>query len=511
MAKSDTIGPIGLGTNSFNPTRELQLREELERKVLTTRKTTTPYTFSSVGIDPSRIPSGVSQSAINFAMMTPAAQKQARDYAKQLATNPQLFIGINSQKLAESARDFDALPPIHQKATYNAVTYSLLTPDEKNRTLEAEKQRSQNQTASQVSTIQRNWQKEADAIAKKESDARYGLTDQIARGATNAQQNSIAGISGAGTPTIVKALAPGQSVGGTKTAITNPVGTYFVESTKQSPKISVATATGGTRTSDNATNITPIVNYKEAPVGASPVINKLLVDNAKKFQESLTGQLVNAVYDGLATQTKRPEYSMTETGITPIVPLNEITPAQYAQKAQEESDAQKIVTEKYLAEQAKEDARKSDAEKAKLQAELDKQAKLNAELEAKKLAEAKAAEAARFRSQQQFDYDSQIEAALRAAEGNSPLARRQFSAYEDRQKTMDAEKLAQQRAKRGNPAGYAGGFAQKAIQPTPATPAAIKAPAMTAPQTPVPIEPPANKLTSSFLPPKVDGLQFGGT
>jgi hypothetical protein len=311
------------------------------------------------------------------------------------------------------------------------------------------------------------------------------------------------------TPIVVKALDAGQSVGGTKTAITNPTGTYFVESTQQGPKISVATQQG-TRTSSNATNITPIVNYKEAPVGSSPIINKLLVDNAKKFQENLTGQLVNSVYSGMAAQTTAPEYSMTETGIQAVQPLVPITKEQIDKKIQEDLELEKNTASRLQQEKELEAAQKLEAQKRETQTKLDKQAKINAEIEAKRIADEKAAEAARFRSQQQFDYDTQIESALKAAEGNSSLARRQFSAYEDRQKTMDAEKLAQQRAKRGNPAGYAGGFAQKAIQPTPATPAAIKAPAMKAPQPPATIEPTANKVSSSFLPPKVDGLQFGG-
>lgn len=509
MAKGDVIGPIGLGTNSFNPARELQLREELEKKIRSTKKEATPYTFSSVSLDPARVPSGVSQSAINFAMMTPTAQKQARDYAKQLSTNPQLFLGVNAQKLAESARAFDALPPLNQKATYNAVTYSLLTPEEKKITLETENQRSQSQTASQVSKIQQDWLKETDAIAKKESDAKYGEVNRIAKAAEASQQNSIAGTSGSGAPIVVKALAPEQSVGGTKTAITNPTGTYFVESTKQNPKISVATQTNGTRTSDNATNITPIVNYKTAQEGAPSAINDLLVQNAKDFQKYLTGQLVNSVYDGLATQTKRPEYSMTETGITPIVPINEITSAQYAQKAQEEADAEKIVTEKFLAEKAREDTKKSDLQKQQAQAELDKQAKLNADLEAQKLADAKAAEAARFRSQQQFDYDAQIEAALRAAEGNSSLARRQVQAADERQRQMDAESLSQRGEKKGNPIGYSEGFAQQALQKTPTSPEGIKIPSFKKPINPEPV-PTANQVSPSLLPPKINGLQFGG-
>jgi hypothetical protein len=374
-------------------------------------------------------------------------------------------------------------------------------------------------------------QGKADEEAKSKTNAAlYGLTDQLARGAINAQQNSIAGISGGGTPTIAKSLAPGQSVGGTKTMVTNDTGSYFVESTKGTPKISVATATGGTRTSDNATNITPIVNYTSAT--QTPIINNQLVDQAKKVQGLMSSALVNSVYSGQATQTTRPEVTITPitdytpngpsqilgTALqinTPLSPLStnistvplEREQARYDRNLEQEKKDKAADLARLESEAKKAQDLKDAANKIK----FDEQAKKTADLEAKRLADAKAAEEARFRSQQQFDYDSQIEAALRAAEGNSSLARRQFSAYEERQQTMDAEKLAQQRAKRGNPAGYAGGFAQKAIQPTPATPAAIKAPAMKAPQTPVPIEPPANKLTSSFLPPKVDGLQFGGT
>jgi hypothetical protein len=131
-------------------------------------------------------------------------------------------------------------------------------------------------------------------------------------------------------------------------------------------------------------------------------------------------------------------------------------------------------------------------------------------LEDKKLADAKAAEAKRLRDQQQFDYDSQIEAALRAAEGNSALARKQFNENEARQRIMDAESLAQRKPRRTNPSGYAEGFAEKAIGSKGASPASAKVPAMTPPPAPAPMVPAANTFDASFLPPKIEGLQFGG-
>jgi hypothetical protein len=323
-------------------------------------------------------------------------------------------------------------------------------------------------------------------------------------------QSPASTVPGVATPVVVKALAPEQKVGGTKTAITNPTGTFFVESTQNGPKISVATQTAGTRTSDNATNITPIVNYKTAPEGSPAIINTLLVDTAKKFQEMLTGQLVGNIYNETATQTTRPEYSLDEKGITAIAPLNPVTDAQIKEKAAKDIEEQKFNNQKFVDEEKRQTELKLEAQEKEKQKEIDKQKAINDKIEADNRFLEKAAADARLRSQNQFDYDSAIEAALRAAAGNSSLARKQFAANDARQKALDAEELAKRNAIKGNPTGYAGGFAEKAIQKTPNAPAAIKAPAMAQPQTPEPIEP-ANKVASSFLPPKVDGLQFGGT
>ena len=331
------------------------------------------------------------------------------------------------------------------------------------------------------------------------------------------------------------AVGETKAVGGTTSVIPSTSGsTYFVSSSQNGPQISVANKDQYEKTLQTANNITPIVNYNTAQsaIANSPIINAGLANQAKQVQEIIANSLVKGIYAGVASQTDRPEYTIDnkigddlrvyQNDITPIAPLTPITQenidkkisekierdeniSDRVQKAQEEQDSLAFEFQK------KQGAEELEAQKKQAQSQLDIQAQKNAEIEAKRLADAKAAEASRLRASQQFEYDSAIEAALRAAEGNSALARRQFSAYEDRQKTMDAEKLAQQRAKRGNPAGYAGGFAQKAIQPTPATPAAIKAPAMKSPQLPAPIVPPANEITSSFLPPKVDGLQFGGT
>ena len=308
----------------------------------------------------------------------------------------------------------------------------------------------------------------------------------------------------------IYALTPGnQASGGTTSVITSPnLVTSYVKSTKLGPEISAVPSTSSIATPESAINITPIVNYKTAPEGAPAFINEILKENALKLQKSITGQLIDNIYNKRSDQITRPEYTLNEKGITVVTPVQEgFKPP----TAQQQEEGLKKFGEQEIDKKTKEAEEKLRLEKEAKQKELDEQAKRNAEIEAKRRADAKAAEAERLRLQNQFDYDSAIEAALRAAEGNSALARKQFSAYEDRQKTMDAEKLAQQRAKRVNPAGYAGGFAQKAIQPTPATPAAIKAPAMKAPQPSAPIEPTANKVSSSFLPPKVDGLQFGGT
>jgi hypothetical protein len=336
--------------------------------------------------------------------------------------------------------------------------------------------------------------------------------------------------------TLIKALSPGETLGGTRIVNTSPTATYFVDATQQGPKISAAPQSG-LRSIETATNITPIVEYKTVPdqipqygqatglqasllknAGGDPnnvvtgyvenpfadTLNALLENQAKNFQKSITSQLLSSIFDKTATQTEQPVYSFSEKGLTSTNPL---APPEYPKDGLKKQieEGKEIFADKEVA--AKQ---KADEEAKKYQAILDAQAKTNADLESKRLANAQAAEASRLRASQKFEYDSAIESALKAAEGNSSFARRQFAAQESRQKSMDAERLAQIREKRGNPAGYAGGFAQKAIQPTPATPAAIKAPAMKAPQPPAPIEP-ANKVASSFLPPKVDGLQFGGT
>jgi hypothetical protein len=341
-------------------------------------------------------------------------------------------------------------------------------------------------------------------------------------------------------PAVNYALKPntvGETVakGGTSSVIPSITGdTYFINSSLNGPQIGVADKEQALRTFETAKNITPIVNYNTAPsvfTNAS-IINQDLADQAKQVQELITGSLVKNIYSGMASQTTRPEYtinnelgpdfSVFQNDIKQITPLVPITTENIEKKVAQDLAQEKKLDTRVQQEKEKQDAaafelqnkkaaEELESQKKQAQSQLDIQAQKNAEIEAKRLADAKAAEASRLRASQQFEYDSAIEAALRAAEGNNALARRQFADNESRQRAMDAESMAQQRAKKGNPAGYAGGFAEKAIQPTVATPAAIKAPAMKAPQTPAPIEPPANAVTYSFLPPKVDGLQFGGT
>jgi hypothetical protein len=317
-------------------------------------------------------------------------------------------------------------------------------------------------------------------------------------------------VAGVVSPVVVKALAPEQQVGGTKTVITNPTGTFFVESTKNSPKISVATQTAGTRTSTDATNITPIVNYKEAPVGSPPIFNTLLVDNAKKFQEMLTGQLVGNIYNETATQTTRPEYSLDERGITPITPINPVTDAQIKEKAARDIEEEKFNNQKFVDYEKYQADLKMDEQKQIAKKKEDALIEETKRSEANALLEKQADEERRRRAQNQFDYDSQIEAALRAASGNSSLARRQFAANDARQRAMDAEELARRNAKKGNPSAYAGGFAEQAIQTKAETPQGIKIPAQMQPKPPAPVTPLANNVDASSLLPKIEGLQFGG-
>jgi hypothetical protein len=342
--------------------------------------------------------------------------------------------------------------------------------------------------------------------------------------------------------TLIKALNEGETLGGTRQVITSPESnvTYFVDATQQGPKISAAT--DQVRSIETATNITPIVEYKTVPdqvpitgqatglqaklltnTGGDPnnvvtgysaipfadSINSLLENQAKNFQQSITSQLLGQIFDKTATQTEKPVYSFNETGLTST---NPVTPPEYPSDGLEklkESSTKFISAEEVAAEKQKLEDTKNN------QAILDAQAKTNAELETKRLADAKAAELSRLRGSQKFEYDAAIESALKAAEGNSSLARRQLSASDARQKVMDAESLNKTNERKGNPTTYAGGFAEKAIQKTMQTPADFKIPSFAKPRS-APIVPtanelaPSNAITPSSLLPKLDGLQFGG-
>jgi hypothetical protein len=291
-----------------------------------------------------------------------------------------------------------------------------------------------------------------------------------------------------------------------------------------------------------AKNITPIVEYKTLPesitqygeatglnarllkeAGGDPnnvvtgyiksdlasLLNPMLVKQAEDFQKSITAQLLGQIFDKTATQTEKPVYSFNETGLTST---NPVTPPEYPSDGLEklkESSTKFISAEEVAAEKQKLEDTKNN------QAILDAQAKTNAELETKRLADAKAAELSRLRGSQKFEYDAAIESALKAAEGNSSLARRQLSASDARQKVMDAESLNKTNERKGNPTTYAGGFAEKAIQKTMQTPADFKIPSFAKPRS-APIVPtanelaPSNAITPSSLLPKLDGLQFGG-
>jgi hypothetical protein len=537
-----------LGSNAFQDWEQERLRNDLFLKIRDTRNTSNPFTYSSISIPDEVMPTlrmerdsqgnltkavPVPQEALNFAMMTPDQQKAAEKYYRDVETGKTYRSQSGLPKLQyESAQAYFSLKPTQQTQVQNAVSYALSTPERRQSALVSVKDSDRNyqqKLADEIKSQSSAYYAPADAEATRKAETQHAI-------AANSYVKEKYGITDPDAayskPTIIKALAPGQDVGGTKTVITNDVGSYFVESTQQGPKISVATQTGGTRTSDNATNITPIVNYNTSPsfITNSSIINQNLADQAKQVQELITGSLVRNIYSGMASQTTRPEYTIDnqigpdlrvyQNDIKEITPLVPITQENIDKKVTQDLERQKYAYTKVLKEaerqgdlalevQNKNAEEELEKQRKQNQWQLDKQTKTNAEIEAKRIADAKAAAEARLRASQQFEYDAAIEAALKAASGNNSLARRQFAAHESRQKTMDAERLAQMRAKRGNPTGYAGGFAEKAIQKTPAAPAAIKAPAMAKPQTPEPIEP-ANKVTSSFLPPKVDGLQFGG-
>jgi hypothetical protein len=430
---------------------------------------------------------------------------------KKQATPNDLRYFKEVQSLVEKSADYGKMDGIQQRALKNQiealpqdfrVLYSLIK---------------ENPNSDYNNLANQTLQKGIAAIPEAEKSAKTKLAvekasyDDLAKqGVSLRPQSPASTVAGVVSPVVVKALAPEQKVGGTKTVITNPTGTSFVESTQNGPRISVATQTAGTRTSTDATNITPIVDYKEAPEGSPPIFNQLLVDNAKKLQEMLTAQLLGNIYNGTSTQTTRPKYSLDEKGITAITPINPVTDEQIKEKAARDIEEQKFNNQKFV-----------DYEKYKADLKMDEQKQIakkkeedliyeTKQSEANALREKQADEERRRRAQNQFDYDSQIEAALRAASGNSSLARRQFAANDARQRAMDAEELARRNAKKGNPSAYAGGFAEQAIQTKGKTPEGIKIPAQMQPKPPAPVTPLANNVDASSLLPKIDGLQFGG-
>jgi hypothetical protein len=307
---------------------------------------------------------------------------------------------------------------------------------------------------------------------------------------------------------------------------------YYVTSSQNGPQISVASGDSYIRSLDTAKNITPIVNYNTAQTAITnaSVINADLAKQAKEVQELITNALVKSVYAGVASQTDRPEYTIEnkigedlrifQNAIAPITSLTPITQENLDKKVnqqltQDQNFATKIDTIKKeedafdIEAQKKKDAEELERQKRLSQSQLDIQAQKNAEIEAKKLADAKAAESERLRLSNQFDYDSQIEAALRAAEGNSAFARKQRQNMDANQKIADAEMLDKTKSTGGNPLGYAGGFAEKAIEKSAPTPQSLKMPSFARPPAP-PITPVANSLTASSLLPSLEGLQFGG-
>jgi hypothetical protein len=332
------------------------------------------------------------------------------------------------------------------------------------------------------------------------------------------------------------ALRPGddlKEMGGSLTMIPSASGdVYYVTSSRNGPQISVASGDSYVRSLDTAKNITPIVNYNTAQpaITNASVINADLAKQAKEVQESITNALVKSVYAGVASQTDRPEYTIEnkigedlrifQNAIAPITPITPI-PQEYLYKkiseqlTQDQNFATKIDTIKKeedafgIEAQKKKDAEELERQKRLSQSQLDIQAQKNAEIEAKKLADAKFAEGERLRLANQFDYDSQIEAALRAAEGNSAFARKQRQNMDVNQKIADAEMLDKTKSTGGNPLGYAGGFAEKAIEKSAPTPQSLKIPSFARPPAP-PITPVANSLTASSLLPSLEGLQFGG-
>jgi len=104
------------------------------------------------------------------------------------------------------------------------------------------------------------------------------------------------------------------------------------------------------------------------------------------------------------------------------------------------------------------------------------------------------------------DYDSQIEAALRAAEGNTALAQKQIGAFDQAQREKDAAKQSIKPVYR-NPLGSASGFAEKAVATK--IPAKIPEGVANIPSRKMkePIVP-ANKTTD--LLPSINGIEFGG-
>jgi hypothetical protein len=307
---------------------------------------------------------------------------------------------------------------------------------------------------------------------------------------------------------------------------------YYVTSSQNGPQISVASGDSNVRSLDTAKNITPIVNYNTAQsaITNASVINADLAKQAKEVQDIIANYLIKSVYAGVASQTDRPEYtidnqvgsdlSVFQNDIAPITPLTPITQENLDKKMSEQLTLDENREEKISAAQREKDAlafeelkkrgaEEIDAIKKQSQNILDQQNKTNAEIEAKKLADAREAEASRLRASQQFDYDSQIEAALRAAEGNSNLGRKQLKNMEANQKLADAEMLDKTKFTGGNPLGYAGGFAEKALEQSAPTPQALKIPSFARPA-PTPIAPVANSLNASSLLPKIEGLQFGG-
>ena len=128
--------------------------------------------------------------------------------------------------------------------------------------------------------------------------------------------------------------------------------------------------------------------------------------------------------------------------------------------------------------------------------------------EARKLEEEDRAAAERLRKAQQFEYDSAVDEARRRAYGNSAFAQKQIGEFDERQRAADEAELAEKQKIRTNPMGYAGGFADQAIQtkiPVAKDPEGI---ANISPRRRRPPIVPANATTD--LLPEISGLEFGG-